>query len=81
MTGSIMTCNLGGIERGIRIGLGVALILLGSLLGIYGAISNWTGLLVDGVGVIALLTGAIGWYPVWNLLGINTCERSSKGNL
>jgi hypothetical protein len=36
------------IERGIRIGLGVALILLGSLLEIYGAISNWIGLLIDG---------------------------------
>lgn len=80
MMGSIMTCNLGGIERGIRIGLGVALILLGSLLGIYGAISNWTGLLIDGAGMIALLTGAIGWCPVWNLLGINTCAWSSKEN-
>lgn len=77
-----MTCNLGGIERWIRIGLGIVLILLGYFLLIFAELSNWVwvGLLIDAAGVTALLTGAIGWCPIWKLFRINTCAQPSKGN-
>lgn len=60
----MMSCSVDGIEREISIGLGVALILPTSPLGIYDAISNWICLLLEEVGAIALMTGAIGWCPV-----------------
>lgn len=64
-----MTCNVGGIERPIRIGLGIL------LLGI-GAFANLplvgTAIVLAG-GTIALVTGVIEFCPVWALLGMNTC--------
>jgi len=29
-----------------------------------------------GVGLVALITGIIGYCPAWQLLGINTCHRN-----
>lgn len=68
--------NLAGWERALRIVLGLAMLYLG-----------WSDL-VDGLGAIALvvfawvplLTGAVGWCPIYSLLGISTLRRpgSSK---
>jgi len=67
--GGVMTCNVGGIERPIRIGLGIL------LLGI-GAFANLplvgTAIVLAG-GTIALVTGVIEFCPLWALLGMNTC--------
>jgi hypothetical protein len=30
-------------------------------------------------GAIALITGAIGYCPLWTLLGINTCPTTTAG--
>ena len=60
-----MTPNVGGIERVLRIVIGVALIAL------YGfGIIGWWGL----IGIIPLATGQIGWSGLYTLLGINTCS-------
>ncbi|MGH7231767.1 MAG: YgaP family membrane protein [Nitrospiraceae bacterium] len=64
-----MECNVGGIERGIRILVGVLLLSLG----LFGGLTGWQAGLADGVGAIALLSGAFGFCPAWKLLGINTC--------
>lgn len=64
-----MTCNVGGIERPIRIGLGATLLGLGALGG-FPTAATTIALLVGGV---ALGTGVIGYCPAWTLLGINTC--------
>ena len=64
-----MECNVGGVERGIRILAGVLLLSLG----LFGGLTGWQATLADGVGAIALLTGAFGFCPAWKLLGINTC--------
>lgn len=67
-----MTCNVGGIERPIRIVLGIALIAVG-----YFAEFPAAGAMVAYlVGVIALVTGAVGFCPAWKLLGINTCPTN-----
>ncbi len=60
-----MTKNVGGIDRILRIVLGVALIA-GSLTG---AIGVWGYL-----GVVPLLTAVIGWCPPYSLFGFNTCS-------
>lgn len=65
-----MTCNVGGIERPIRIAVGLVLIGIGSL-----AELPVAGMAIAMVaGVIALVTGVIGFCPVWALLGLNTCS-------
>jgi hypothetical protein len=60
-----LTKNVGGIDRILRIVIGLALIA-GSLTGIIGL---WGYL-----GVLLLLTGLIGWCPPYALLGFNTCS-------
>ena len=68
-----MTCNVGGIERPIRIVLGVLLIGIGAF-----AELPPVGMGISlAVGTIALVTGAIGFCPAWGMFGINTCPVHS----
>lgn len=64
-----MTCNVGGTERGIRIVVGIALIAAGALAGL----SEGVTIAAYVVGAVALVTGAVGYCPAWQLFGINTC--------
>lgn len=68
-----MACNVGGIERPIRIVLGILLIGIGAFAGLP---PIGTGIMLA-IGTIALVTGTIGFCPVWSLFGINTCPMSS----
>ncbi|MEY3991437.1 MAG: hypothetical protein RLZ63_838 [Pseudomonadota bacterium] len=60
-----MKSNVGGIDRVVRIVLG--LVLIG--LTLTGQIGAW-----GWVGLVPLATGALGWCPPYSLLGINTCK-------
>jgi hypothetical protein len=60
-----MTKNEGGLDRGIRVIAGLALIAL-TLTGQIGA-WGW-------IGVVPLLTGLIGWCPAYSLFGLKTCK-------
>ena len=64
-----MTRNVGGIDRALRILIGLALVGLAATarIGAWG----WLGLL-------PLATGLIGWCPPYAWLGINTCRTQSK---
>lgn len=68
-----MTCNVGGIERPIRIGAGLLAIIIGLFAGLSTAM---TGAALA-VGVILVLTGAVGYCPLFTLFGINTCSPAS----
>jgi len=59
-----MTSNVGGIDRILRIVLG--LVLIG--LTLTGSIGVWGWL-----GVVPLATGAIGWCPPYAIFGFSTC--------
>ena len=59
-----MKSNVGGIDRILRIVIG--LVLIG--LTLTGNIGVW-----GWVGVVPLLTGAIGWCPPYAMFGWNTC--------
>jgi hypothetical protein len=65
-----MNKNVGGIDRSIRITVGLALIIAAAT----GTIGLW-----GWVGVVPLITGAVGWCPPYALLGLNTCTLK-KGN-
>lgn len=60
--------NEGTVDRALRVIVGIALLAAYFLypLGAWG----WVAALV---GVIALVTGAVGTCPVYSLLGISTC--------
>ena len=64
-----MTCNVGGVERPIRIVVGIVVIAIGA----FGSLSPIGTAIALVVGTIALVTGAIGYCPLWALLGMNTC--------
>ncbi|MCB4362858.1 DUF2892 domain-containing protein [Hydrogenophaga taeniospiralis] len=59
-----MSKNEGGIDRILRIVAGLALIAAAAT----GNIGVW-----GYIGVVPLLTGLMGWCPVYTLLGLNTC--------
>lgn len=59
-----MNANVGNVDRAARALAGVALV--GATL--TGAIGPW-----GWVGVVPLLTAAVGWCPLYKVLGIDTC--------
>jgi uncharacterized membrane protein YfcA len=60
-----MTQNTGGIDRILRIVLGVALIAAT----LTGAIGVW-----GWIGIVPLATALMGWCPAYAMLGFNTCS-------
>jgi hypothetical protein len=59
-----MTTNVGGIDRILRIVVGLALIVLAAT----GTVGMW-----GYIGVVPLLTAALGTCPAYSLLGFSTC--------
>jgi uncharacterized membrane protein YfcA len=62
-----MKTNVGGIDRILRIVLGIALIAL-TLTGTIG-VWGW-------IGVVPLLTAAFGFCPLYTVLGFSSCPLS-----
>jgi Protein of unknown function (DUF2892) len=59
-----MKLNVGGIDRLLRLTAGLVLVGLAAT----GTVGAW-----GWIGVVPLLTGAVGFCPVYPLLGLNTC--------
>ncbi len=59
-----MKTNEGTVDRGLRIAAGLALIGMA----VMGVVGPW-----GYIGVVPLVTGAIGMCPLYTVLGINTC--------
>ena len=70
-----MTCNVGGIERTIRVILGVLLLALA----FYGNMPTPAAWVFGVLGGVAAVTGAVGFCPAWRLFGINTCRQQPSG--
>jgi hypothetical protein len=64
-----MKKNVGGIDRVLRIVVGLVLIGL-SLAGVIG-VWGW-------IGVVPLLTGLINFCPAYFILGVSTCGKECK---
>ncbi|MBK7355724.1 DUF2892 domain-containing protein [Propionivibrio sp.] len=64
-----MKANVGGIDRILRIAVGIVLTALAAM----GIIGVW-----GWIGVVPFLTGLIGWCPAYPLLGMNTCPTNKQ---
>jgi hypothetical protein len=66
--------NLGHHERVIRVGLGFLLLALSG----FSLLPGWGDLVLMVIGIVALLTGIIGYCPAWQVMGINTCPPKTS---
>jgi len=66
-----MKANVGGIDRGLRIIVGLVLIAL-TLTGTIG-VWGW-------IGVVPLVTGLFRFCPAYGLLGMNTCPMKGQSS-
>ena len=62
-----MTKNVGGIDRTLRIIVGLALIAAAAT----GTVGLW-----GYIGVVPLVTGFVRFCPAYTLLGIRTCSKA-----
>ena len=68
-----MTKNMGSIDRGLRIVVGIALLIAAFTTG-FGA-SGWIHWAMIVVGLIMAGTAALGNCPMYSIFGIRTCGR------
>lgn len=64
-----MTANVGGIDRILRIVVGITLVGLAAT----GTIGVW-----GWIGIVPILTGTLRWCPAYPMLGISTCAAEKK---
>mgnify|MGYP000094279096 CR=1 FL=1 len=63
--------NVGHVERVIRITLGITLLAIGGLT----ALPVWGTVVTLAIGMVALVSGMMGFCPAWRVFGINTCHH------
>jgi hypothetical protein len=66
-----MEANVGSVDRGVRVVIGLALL---SLLFVLNGNVRWLGL----IGVIPLATAAFRVCPLYRLVGLSTCPLAAK---
>jgi len=66
-----MNANVGGIDKTVRLVLGVVLLAWPFLTGGLAA-AGTAGIVSLVVGAVALLTGLINFCPLWAVIGFNT---------
>ena len=69
--GIAMQANVGGIDRIVRVVVGVALILFALVSGSAHAAWGW-------IGVLPLVTGLVGWCPAYLPFGLSTCRSRGQ---
>jgi hypothetical protein len=66
---SKMKTNEGTLDRALRVGAGLVLIGLAAT----GTVGVW-----GYIGIVPVLTGAVGLCPLYSVLGINTCAMKNR---
>jgi hypothetical protein len=66
-----MKANVGGIDRALRVLVGLGVL---SLLVVLEGGARWLGL----IGLVPLLTAVLGYCPLYALLGISSCPLERK---
>ncbi|HTC64502.1 MAG TPA: DUF2892 domain-containing protein [Candidatus Saccharimonadales bacterium] len=65
-----MVKNVGGMERGIRLLIGIALLALA----FFHVIAGTAAIAAYIAGAVAIITGLAQYCPAWSIFGINTCH-------
>jgi hypothetical protein len=66
-----MEANVGGLDRGVRVVIGLALLSLPFVLN---GEARWLGL----IGIVPLMTAAFRFCPLYRLVGLSTCPLAAK---
>lgn len=61
------------LDRGIRVAIGVAMLIIG-----FGVVGGTAGTVIGIASVIPLLTGTVGFCPIYRVLGIRTNNSSDE---
>jgi hypothetical protein len=72
----MLAINEGTWDRALRIMVGLVLLYLG----LGGVVTGAAGTALAILAVLPLLTGVIGWCPLYALLGISTSGRKTGGD-
>lgn len=64
-----MTVNESSLDRGIRAAIGIVLLLAWLL----GWVAGTFAIVLGVVGIVLLATAAVGFCPMYRILGISTC--------
>jgi type IV secretory pathway TrbD component len=67
--GESMKANVGGVDRGVRIVVGIVLLALVFVLKSEAGLWLW-GL----IGIVPVATGLMNWCPAYSLFGMSTCR-------
>lgn len=59
--------NEGTVDRAVRVALGIVLLIVG-----FAVIGGTAGTVVGIIGLIPLLTGLVGWCPLYSVFKIDT---------
>ena len=62
-----MKVNMSSIDRVLRVLIGIAMVVVG-----FAVLEGTTGIVVGIVGLVPLLTGLIGWCPLYTLFKTGT---------
>ncbi|HUX25559.1 MAG TPA: DUF2892 domain-containing protein [Burkholderiales bacterium] len=66
-----MKANVGGVDKILRIVVGLGLL---SLILILQGNARWWGL----IGLVPLLTGLVNFCPLYSMIGVSTCPTKDK---
>jgi hypothetical protein len=65
--------NEGTVDRALRVVAGVALLVIG-----FAVVGGTAGTIMGIVGLVPLLTGLVGWCPLYSVFGIRTTEAQTR---
>lgn len=68
-----MKANENGVDRALRLILGVVL-LIASFMWLGAAAGEITGIIAAIIGAVLVLTGLVGFCPAYRLVGMSTCK-------
>jgi hypothetical protein len=61
----MFSCNIGGVERAVRVIAGLGILSLA----VVGPQTPW-----GYAGLVLVITGLVSWCPIWRVFGVNTCK-------
>lgn len=69
-----ISCNVGGLDKGIRIALGIILVGAGVYLESAVGVTGWS-VIAFIAALTAVITAFVGYCPLNQLMGLNTCTE------